>query len=238
MIFKVAVVDDEENIRESYKNMFARYSSETGEQARFDVSFFVNGLDFVSNYKKGFDLIFLDVDMPALNGFEAAGVLRKMDEHVILVFVTRLAKYAINGYQYGATDFIVKPLDYATFRLKMRRLIKKLDARTQKTICITCDNTAKILQCSEIKYVEVLGHHIIFHTKDGNYQTYGTLSEIMKELDDGSFFMCHRSYYVNAAYVSELKTSTIVVGGEELPVSRLRRKEISDIIVKYVRKNG
>ena len=79
----------------------------------------------MSDYKPVYDIIFLDIDMPTMNGIELAKYIRKMDGEVSIVFVTNMAKYAINGYEVDADDFIVKPVRYGNFKLKLDRVIKK-----------------------------------------------------------------------------------------------------------------
>ncbi len=218
---RVAVVDDERDTLKAYEQMFSRLSRET--DATFSVTPFADGLDLVSDYKS-FDLIFLDIDMNKLNGLETARQLRKMDESVMLIFVTRLAQYAINGYDYNAFDFVLKPLDYATFRMKMKRALKTLLRRRTKNVCIRCDGVSKVIPCDTLKYVEVQGHYLVYHTTDGDLRTYGTLAEAAEQLDDTDFVSCHRCFLVNAAFVKDIKLNTVVVGDDELPVSRLRKR--------------
>lgn len=232
---KIAVVDDESEILKSYESFFARFFGESNEE--YVVSVFSDGLDLVNNFKS-YDVIFLDIDMKTLNGLQTAEALRKMDENVILIFVTRLAQYAINGYKYNAFDFILKPVDYFTLKMKMLQVMKVLSRRQYRKINVTYNGKSKVLSSNEILFIEVIGHKLIYHTLDGETEAYGTISDVMKDLSDCNFIVCHRCYLVNAAYIVEIKNSSVVIkNGEELPMSRLRKRQLSEYMASYFGKN-
>ena len=86
----------------------ARFSEESGQEIALDV--FANGLQFLSAYDPAYRLVFFDIEMPILNGLEAAKALYEMDKNSAIVFYTNMAKYAIKGYEVGALDFLVKPV--------------------------------------------------------------------------------------------------------------------------------
>lgn len=234
-MYKIAIVDDEQKIQDEYRQLFARYSEEAGVE--FKLTFFYDGLDLVSNYKAGYDIIFMDIDMQKLNGFKTARILREMDEAVLLIFVTRLAKYAIKGYEFDAFDFLVKPLDYYTLNLKMRKVLKVLARRRHKNVCVRVDGVSKVIPSETIIYVEAMGHNVVYHTTNGNFEVYGKLDDAEKQLEGENFIYCHRSCLINAAFVSEVKQASIVVGDEELPISRLRKKQVCEYMTNYLGKN-
>ncbi len=234
-MYTIAIVDDEKSILKDYEQLFARYSDETKNQ--FNLTFFSDGLDLVQNYKSGYDVVFLDIDMQKLNGLQTAKKLREMDESAIVIFVTRLAKYAINGYEYNAFDFILKPLDYFTLQIKMQRILKLLDRRKSKNLTVRYNGTTKVLDCVDIVYIESMGHNLIYHTKDGAFECPGVLAEAEKELKDYNFILCHRSCLVNVAYITDMKNDSIIINGIELPISRLRKKEFTAYLTNYIGKN-
>ena len=79
-------------------------------------------------------MILLDIEMPNLNGMDAARIIRDKDENVVLMFITNMAQYAIHGYSVGALDFVMKPITYYTFSLKMTRALKRVQTRMPKYI--------------------------------------------------------------------------------------------------------
>ena len=120
----IAIVEDEKEERDRIRGYIDRFCKERAVSCHVDV--FSDGSSFLASYAGGYDLVFMDIELGDENGFDAATKLRSMDEDVIIIFVTNLARYAVKGYEISALDFIVKPMTYETFVLKMNRVIEKL----------------------------------------------------------------------------------------------------------------
>ena len=99
-MLKIAVVEDQTEVRESLCQFIRQYAGEQGLQA--EVEPFADGAVIAEGYQPGYDIIFLDVEMPRLGGFGAAERIRAVDPDVVLVFVTNMAQYAIKGYEVDA----------------------------------------------------------------------------------------------------------------------------------------
>ena len=93
-------------------------------------------IDYLKN-RGGVDLVLLDIEMPGLNGMEAARLIRSKDEGVILVFITNIAQYAIKGYEVGALDFILKPLRYSAFEMKLGHIVSQIERKKGKSCLIS-----------------------------------------------------------------------------------------------------
>ena len=107
---KIAVVEDNDAMRAQLCGFIAQYAQESGHQ--LDVTAFSDGAQLVEPYRPGFDIIFLDIEMPKLGGMPTAERIRRQDPDVVLVFVTNMAQYAIRGYEVDALDFVLKPVSY------------------------------------------------------------------------------------------------------------------------------
>ena len=94
-MYKIAIVEDEWESAENLTACFEKYTREYGVE--FNITYFKNGFNFLDEYTPDYDIVFMDVDMPQMNGLKTAKKLRMIDTSVVLVFVTFLAKYAING---------------------------------------------------------------------------------------------------------------------------------------------
>ena len=120
---RLALVDDDAEIRSLLRAYVQRYNTEYGTSiSTYD---FTRGSDLLHNYERGvFDVIFLDIEMPGINGMETATQIRRIDDAVALVFVTHLAQFAVQGYEVQASDYIIKPLSYFDFAMKNNAHIK------------------------------------------------------------------------------------------------------------------
>ena len=230
-MIQVAIVEDEPSYTGRLKDYFARYEQKTGE--KFRISEFRNGLDFITNYSAEYDVVFMDIEMPLMNGMEAAKKLRKLDEAVTLVFVTNAAQYAVAGYAVDAMDYIVKPVDYFAFANKLDKVVRKL-ARKDRWFCIPSEMGMARVYVSDIYYIEGLGHHVIFHTSQGVMQVRSSLKSIEEKFADENFVRCSSSFLVNLAHVSKIMQRDVFVAGDVLPVSRSKRKNFIDSLTAYL----
>ena len=168
----------------------------------------------------------MDIMMPALNGMDAARLLREKDEKVMIIFVTNMQQYAIQGYEVGAFDFIVKPITYPELKLKFTRALGKLQP-ISSSILIRSESGLVRLMPQDIAYVEVRKHHCIYHTRNGEYRQYQTLKSAESQLLSHGFARCNNYLLVNLAYVTRVEDMTVFVNGDALQISHPRKKEFT-----------
>ena len=183
--------------------------------------------------ESGYDIVFMDIVLPDMDGMTAAKKLRESDKSVVLIFVTNMSQYAINGYEVGAADFIVKPFEYEHFAIKMQRIIGRLNIHDVILPVKTADAVISVA-ASDLKYVEVRGHELIYHTTHGNYSSYGSLSKVEHRLEEMSFVRCNSYYLVNPRYVESINNNAAVVGGDTLNISYAKRKSFRKAVVEYL----
>lgn len=220
MAICVAVVEDEKRERELIKKYLASFGEERG--VVFNVYEFEDGLSFLSDYKSIYDVVFMDIEMPHLSGMEAAKRLRKLDDKVALVFITNMAQYAVGGYEVDAMSFIVKPVTYSNFAMKLSRVMDKVNTDKKPFVLIKGKNNFKRVGVDEIRYVEVANHSLVWHTKSGKEQSTGSLKSVKEELGN-SFAFCNQCYLVNLRFCEEVSVYTVTVAGEVLQISRPKR---------------
>ena len=162
---RIALVDDNGEFREGMCAFAKRYERETGRSVEIDC--FRDGMDFLEKYYNGYDLVFLDVEMPYLNGIEVAKKLREKDEIVTLIFMTNMPQYAINGYEVNAIDYVIKPVSYFTFKAKTDKAVRHREKNTDYNFTVSNRNGIERLQTSSVYYVEVMNHSLLFHTEKG-----------------------------------------------------------------------
>ena len=126
-MFRIAIVEDQGETRECLNRFVRQYAEEQGVQV--EISLITDGSEIAEHYTPGFDIIFMDVEMPWLDGFAAAEAIRAVDAEVVLVFVTNMAQYAIRGYEVDALDYVLKPVNYYQFCTKLSRAIQRVQRR-------------------------------------------------------------------------------------------------------------
>ncbi len=120
-MIRVAIVEDEQAYRVQFQEYIMRFASETG--VKFSVSVFSEGIQLVEHYKPVWDIVLLDIQMPGIDGMETAQFIRKKDDSVAIIFITNMAHYALKGYEVGAFDFVIKPIAYPAFSMKLKKFV-------------------------------------------------------------------------------------------------------------------
>lgn len=232
MIKTVAVVEDSPAEAETLRKLFERYTAERGTP--FQLTFFPSGEEFLNKYRPIYDFVLMDIGLPKINGMEAAARLREMDKSVTLIFVTNMAQFAVKGYEVDAFDFVVKPVNYANFSLKIQRCLNKLSSRRGTELVISQADQLVRISTSRIKYIEISGHNMVYHTTDGPVHVYGNLKDVEASLNSSMFARCNNCYLVNLNYVQAIRGYTAVVDGDELQISRPRRKAFVQALNDYL----
>lgn len=228
----VAIVEDSPAEAELLRSYFARFTKEHGVE--FTLTCFASGEEFLNKYRPAYDLVLMDIGLPGHNGMETAAALRERDRSVTLIFVTNMAQFAVKGYEVDAFDFVVKPVGYSNFALKLQRALNKLDTRRDSEVLVTLSDSMVRLSASQIKYIEISGHRMVYHTTDGELYAYGNLKEVEASLGGGMFARCNNCYLVNLNYVRAVQGHTVTVGTDELQISRPRRKAFIQALNDYL----
>lgn len=233
---RCAIVEDESVAAETLASFIERYSEETG--TAFSVTKYDNAVTFLTEYRSNFEIVFMDIELPMLNGMDASFELRKKDPEVVLIFVTNMAQFAVQGYEVGALNFIVKPVSYFNFAQKLSRAMHKVELLANDEIPVKRNKTVMRIKARDIKYVEVLGHELIYHGDNVTYNSPGSLKDAESALSKFRFARCNNCYLVNLRYVTEIKNYTVIVGGEVLKISRPKRKDFVRAMNEYLAEGG
>lgn len=231
-MIRIALVDDDFQHIQLMKSYVERYSEQ--EHIGFSVKEFHNGLNFVEDYDGSFDVVFLDIEMPHLDGIEAARRIRTVDQSVGIIFVTNMAQYAIHGYEVNAIDFIVKPVQYYVFTDKLKKAIWFSKMNTEKEIVIDTGDIVIKLRTSQIIYIEKDKNYLVYHTKDETFRVRGTIADAEKILKSEGFSKCISGCIVNLKYVTRASKDTVWLDEIQLPISRQRRKAFKEELMKYM----
>lgn len=231
-MINVAVIDDEKKSVSELLDCLSRFENENGK--KFKINVYSGGKEFLQDADSSFDIVFLDIDMPEMNGFQIANQLRKNNDDVIIVFITNLLRYAIKGYKYDAVDYVIKPLKYSSFQKTLNKLVSIYENnKDKKNIGLNTLDGITIVAVDDIKYVEINGHRIIYHMTEGQLLGYGTMKKVEEELPRDTFFRCNSCYLVNLKHVKQVKGLELTVGEDVLVISHPRKKNFMEALHNY-----
>ena len=217
----IAIVEDEDQAASLIQNYIERYGRESGQQ--FNAVRFRNAVEFLENYKSAYAVVFMDIQMPKMNGMICATELRKTDKTVSIVFITNLMQYAQRGYEVDAVSFLVKPVSYYDFSLKFKKALDIYVMNEDRSITVNLPSGLCRISTNKLMYVEIVNHRLYYHLIDDVLEMTGVLSAVEKELRNYGFLRCNKCYLVNPKFVVSVKGLEVVVGNRTLQISRPRR---------------
>lgn len=233
----IAVLEDEQNSAEAISEALDKWSKE--EKEPVSVSLFAYGEEFLKTYTFQYDVVFLDIMLAGITGLETAKELREKDQNVILIFLTSMAQYALDGYKYSAQDYFVKPFSYYALKMRMDRIKAFIERERDTKVVIPQNNGVVSVPAKGIYYIESSAHETVFHTVNGIYKTRDkSMRQLETELYPYNFRRCNVSYLVNLRHCTSIKDYDLMVAGDTLIISRAKRKEFMREMSEYLSGGG
>ncbi len=229
---RAAIVEDECPATERLKQYCADYGAEKRRQIKADS--FSDPAAFLEQYSPAYDLVLLDIQMPGMNGMRLAERLRETDSEVLIVFVTNMAQYAVQGYRVAALDFILKPISYFQFSQMMDRVFRCLEQRRPASLVVTSRRETYRIPVAEICYIESQNHKLLIHREDSVLEAWTALSAVEENLPPRQFSRINAGTLVNLGKVAGVRRDNVqLLSGEELPIARRRKKEFCADLAYY-----
>lgn len=230
-MLRIAIVDDEPSVCEFLRHGTEQALANAGTQA--DVTVFNSAEAFLASDAQPFQLVMLDIQMPDMDGMTCAELLRQRDADVVILFITSMVQYAVQGYRVEALDYIVKPVTEAQLQMSLGRALRKLQERQPHTVVFRAGGAITPVAVEELFYVEAVNHSAIAHTARGEIPCGMTLSAVENLLAPHHFFRCHAAFLINLAKVEQVQATDVVVAGAMVPVSKHRRKAMMQAITAW-----
>ena len=193
----------------------------------------LKALEFLE--KENVDLIFLDIEMPGINGIE---LTKRLNPNIQVIFITAHDEFALAGFEIGAADYLLKPISLNRFQKACNRVFEKLFPSKEENIennpylFIKSGNEIKRIAFKNILFIKSLDNYIEVYHNSERLISRNTLSEILEQLPNNQFIQVHRSYIINISNIENYKHPLILIGNHTIPVSK-KYKEILKSTFSY-----
>jgi DNA-binding LytR/AlgR family response regulator len=190
------------------------------------------------------DLIFLDIQMPKLNGID---FLKTLQNPPKVIFTTAYREYALEAFDLDVVDYLLKPIPFGRFLKALSKAFGQIQNTTQNinsnvsaeeyepyistdTLIVRSDKKMIKINLKDIIYIESLKDYVIIHLSDKRVVTKQKISFLEQKLMDNNFIRIHRSFLVSASKISAFTQSHIEINGQELPIGRSYKSEVGKIL--------
>ena len=227
---RIAICDDEELYRVELKTILDKLLINVD----YNIDTFDDGNRLVESFKAlPYDILFLDIEMPAVDGITLAKSLRAISEKVFIVFLTSHVEYAIEGYEVNALRYLTKPVDIDKLKEVIRYVQEKQGASRQ--LIIKEDGEELLININDVIYLESMNQNVRIVTTQGEHVIRYNIGDFEEQLKNDGFFRSHRGYLISLAKVKKLSKNDVIMEGDViLPVSRSNVKALKDALYTYV----
>lgn len=231
-MWNIAIIEDEEAMSNQLVSYFAKFGKDYNES--FSFAIFNNAETFLKNYKKEYSVVLMDINLPGMNGMECVKKLREIDDTVLVVFVTNLSQFAVDGYEVKAFDFVVKPISYYNFSLKLKRALSHLSSLNNYELVISTKDKKYFININQLIYIEIRNHTIIYHLVNEEIKGSGTLKSLYTNLKKHHFAFCNQCYLVNLAFVKGIDDGFLLINNEKIRIASSRKKSFMQELTAYI----
>ena len=232
---KIAICDDEKNLRE---NILALVKEQCAD---CHVDLFSSGTALLET-SNVYDIYFLDIQMPGLNGIKTAERLREQHAPAgVIIFITALKDYMADAFDVRAFHYLIKPINEDKFKLVFSRALaeyNKFNELAEKYILVKSGSTHHKILIKDVLYIESQGKKVSVHTKTGRMEYYDTMQELENALGD-SFFRCHRCYLVNMSHIVRYNATSVQLSdGSEIHLAQKKFQDFVKAFLLFARDGG
>lgn len=227
---KIALCDDEEMVENCFKKLLKNYMEQ--KNLAYEFYYYKTGKQFLENAEQ-FSIVFLDVEMPEINGFQIAEILRKKKLEIEIIYLTNHGEMARQAFKVRALRYLQKPckkeewieaLEAALYEISRQSIIKV--KKTDENICF--------IETKKMEYIESLGDDTCIYCLGNKYIISKNNLKYWEEQLKDDFFRCHKSYLVNLGAVKScINKKFILESGKQVPISYRKKKAAELAIIQY-----
>jgi DNA-binding LytR/AlgR family response regulator len=192
-----------------------------------------NGIEVLQNVKSDqVDVIFLDVEMPLVNGFD---LLKSMKHKPQVVIISSAPKYALKAFDFNVTDYLLKPIAPARFDIAVKKtligsLAVKGELQDDRHIFVKSSLQKIKVRLADINWIEALGDYVRLLTDKSNIIVLSSMKSFSKKLPEDQFLRIHKSYIINLEKVEKFTSTSVELCGKKFPLSRNRKVELKEAL--------
>lgn len=223
---KCIVIDDSKLQRLAVSKLVSNHNNLT-LVAEYDSALAVQN----SLIENKIDLVFLDIEMPLIDGFQFMESLKNRPQ---IILITSKPDYAMQAFDYDVTDYLLKPIPVSRFNASIKKaLLKFADVETEEDNHIFVSNKLKKVKVllNDIKWIEGLGDYLKIITEENSLLVLSTMKAFMCKLPKEQFLRIHKSYIVNLNKVEKFNGAQVEVCGHRIPLSRHRKSDLEQALL-------
>ncbi|PXX98987.1 DNA-binding response regulator [Marinifilum breve] len=185
--------------------------------------------------KESVDLLFLDINMPKMNGIEW---LKSLDQSPKVIFTTAYPEYAVEGFDLNALDYLLKPFSFERFLRSVNKFLSlqdKVDAKSEnqeETILVKSNKKTYLLKPSELNYIESEGDYLKLQREDDCLVIHDTLKNFQTKLPPKEFLRIHRSFIINLSKIDFLEGNQVCIAKQMVPIANSYKDQLMQLIQK------
>lgn len=233
----IAIVEDREQDRQELTSMLKKYFHNKGIAAAWDC--YTSGLDFLAAFSPGqYDLLFLDIYMPELNGMETARKIRQTDTSCSLIFFTTSYAHAVESYEVNASYYLTKPLNETSLARALDLVCTPLGKDNQYITLTVKGNIKTEILLKDIMYVDCISRRTYVHLPEKQLMVNDPIASVLDILShDSRFLSCNRNVMVNMDWIESVPSDEFLLKNQErVPIRQRGRKTVKKTFLEYTLK--
>ena len=234
MKIRIALLEDEKAEEKTTVEMLERFFHEIGKE--YDIETFSSSEDFLKLNFALYDLVLLDIILSEeRNGLDVAKAIRRSNADIAIMFITKTAQYAIDSYSVDALDYVLKPLSYYAFAMKLKKAMHYLEnTRNREMVFRTTEGIVRLKE-DDILYFDVIRHYLYVHTTEKTYKVRGTMKDITMAVSN-KFARSGNSFLVNLRHVTEIRKQDVLLGSTLVPLTKLYKESFLQAFGSFTNK--
>lgn len=232
----IAIVEDDNTAATVISGFIDRYSKENSVELyakRYETAD-----KFLEDTESRYSVVLFDVKMPGTSGMDAAFEFRKRDKTASVLFITSMTQMAQKGYEVDAVGYLIKPVGYYDFSLKLKKALEVYTFNEKRNVTITIPGGLCRISMNKLIYVEIANHRLRYHLVDDVIEMSGALSRAEEELANYGMLRCNSCYLVNPEFIRSVKGNDLWIGNEVLRISRPKRQKFLEQLAEWYAGRG